>query len=458
MQGDRTWVIGIGIPLTILAGIATHMTSRRSVARQAQLTTSGLPTGQAAIMNKLMLYVFPLFVILGGPFFPLAILIYWLSNNSWTFGQLWAGAPDPGPEAARPPRCGRRAGQGEVTGSARRRRVPEPKTTTGKRPVVQPSPVDAAPSASPGTDGDTGSVATNGAVGNAGTHCWRDHERRLDQRWRRQANTQGRCKPAGQASRPGGQHRARNASADRGPAAAVVTSKSAADSKEGHHEPDISAQRHAIADATPTSSDRRRADRQTTTRDDSARDDDVRHRGRTSTTCWSPRVTLPATTWSGCSTFSTTTGTSTSTSKASGPWCSIIGEGDLTKLVGDRGEVLDALQELTRLAVDRRDRSAVPADARHRRLPRAAPDRAGRAGCRDRAQRAGRRRAGAPVADEPVRAQGGARRGRRVDGVSSSSEGEEPRRRVVSARRPDAGDAAIRRQSSALQEIHLSQP
>ena len=40
-------------------------------------------------MNKLMLYLFPLFVVVGGPFFPLAILFYWLANNSWTFGQLW---------------------------------------------------------------------------------------------------------------------------------------------------------------------------------------------------------------------------------------------------------------------------------------------------------------------------------------------------------------------------------
>jgi len=44
---------------------------------------------QTAIMNKLMLYMFPLFVVVGGPFFPLAILFYWLANNSWTFGQLW---------------------------------------------------------------------------------------------------------------------------------------------------------------------------------------------------------------------------------------------------------------------------------------------------------------------------------------------------------------------------------
>ncbi|MET0865620.1 MAG: membrane protein insertase YidC [Nakamurella sp.] len=88
MAGDRTAIILWGIPLTILAGIATHLTSRRSVARQREMNidTSGSP--QTAIMNKLMLYMFPLFVVVGGPFFPLAILFYWLANNSWTFGQL----------------------------------------------------------------------------------------------------------------------------------------------------------------------------------------------------------------------------------------------------------------------------------------------------------------------------------------------------------------------------------
>lgn len=52
---------------------------------------------------------------------------------------------------------------------------------------------------------------------------------------------------------------------------------------------------------------------------------------------------------------------------------SIISEGggrDLQKLVGRDGEVLEALQELTRLAVHREtgDRSRI--DARHRGLPR----------------------------------------------------------------------------------------
>ncbi len=39
------------------------------------------------MMNKLALYVFPLGVVVGGPFLPLAIILYWFSNNIWTFGQ-----------------------------------------------------------------------------------------------------------------------------------------------------------------------------------------------------------------------------------------------------------------------------------------------------------------------------------------------------------------------------------
>ena len=70
----------------ILAGIATHMTSRKSIARQS---AAAAEAPQTAIMNKVMLYLFPLGVVAGGPFFPLAILIYWLSNNTWTFGQLF---------------------------------------------------------------------------------------------------------------------------------------------------------------------------------------------------------------------------------------------------------------------------------------------------------------------------------------------------------------------------------
>jgi len=42
---------------------------------------------QTAMMNKLSLYIFPLGVVVGGPFLPLAIIFYWFANNIWTFGQ-----------------------------------------------------------------------------------------------------------------------------------------------------------------------------------------------------------------------------------------------------------------------------------------------------------------------------------------------------------------------------------
>jgi len=72
------------IPLMIMAGLFTHITARHSVARQ---TEAQLANPQSAIMNKLTLYIFPIGVVVGAPFLPLAILFYWVSNNLWTLGQ-----------------------------------------------------------------------------------------------------------------------------------------------------------------------------------------------------------------------------------------------------------------------------------------------------------------------------------------------------------------------------------
>jgi YidC/Oxa1 family membrane protein insertase len=72
------------VPLMIMAGLFTHITARHSVARQ---TEAQLANPQSAIMNKLTLYVFPIGVVVGAPFLPLAILFYWVSNNLWTLGQ-----------------------------------------------------------------------------------------------------------------------------------------------------------------------------------------------------------------------------------------------------------------------------------------------------------------------------------------------------------------------------------
>ncbi|SES48232.1 membrane protein insertase YidC [Actinokineospora terrae] len=80
---DRTTVVLVAIPLMLLASALTHLTARHSVSRQ----NPDAATTQTAMMNKLTLYVFPLGVLVGGFFFPIGLIMYWLSNNGWTLWQ-----------------------------------------------------------------------------------------------------------------------------------------------------------------------------------------------------------------------------------------------------------------------------------------------------------------------------------------------------------------------------------
>jgi YidC/Oxa1 family membrane protein insertase len=80
----RWEIAAVAVPLTIVAGVLTHLTAKHSVQRQNPAQAAN---PQAELMNKLMVYLFPLGVVAGGPFFPVAILIYWLSNNLWTLAQ-----------------------------------------------------------------------------------------------------------------------------------------------------------------------------------------------------------------------------------------------------------------------------------------------------------------------------------------------------------------------------------
>jgi YidC/Oxa1 family membrane protein insertase len=134
---SRPAVIAVGAPVMILAGIATYFNSRASVARQSPEAAAN---PQTAMMNKLALYVFPLGVVVGGPFLPLAIILYWFSNNIWTFGQQHyvfgmiekeeeakkqeaierraANAPAPGAKPKRTPKTTPESGNGSTTGSA----------------------------------------------------------------------------------------------------------------------------------------------------------------------------------------------------------------------------------------------------------------------------------------------------------------------------------------------------
>ncbi|HEY7054499.1 MAG TPA: membrane protein insertase YidC [Mycobacterium sp.] len=158
---DRVAVIAVGVPLMVLAGIATHMNSRASVARQSPEAAAN---PQTAIMNRLALYIFPLGVVVGGPFLPLAIILYWFSNNIWTFGQQHYvfGMIAKEEEAKKEEAIARRAANAPAPGAK--------PTRPPKKPAPSPNGSDA-PTEKPADDtspaGGSGKPETgpNGAVG-----------------------------------------------------------------------------------------------------------------------------------------------------------------------------------------------------------------------------------------------------------------------------------------------------
>lgn len=77
-------IAAVAVPLMVIAGLVTHVNARASLARQS---SEAAANPQAAMMRNLMLWVFPLGVLVGGPFLMIAILLYWVANNLWTYGQ-----------------------------------------------------------------------------------------------------------------------------------------------------------------------------------------------------------------------------------------------------------------------------------------------------------------------------------------------------------------------------------
>lgn len=84
---DRAAMIGVGVPLMLLAGIASYLTMRLSMRRQQRAGDTQSP--QLATAGKLMMYLAPVGVLISGSLFPLPIgmLLYFLATNLWTLGQ-----------------------------------------------------------------------------------------------------------------------------------------------------------------------------------------------------------------------------------------------------------------------------------------------------------------------------------------------------------------------------------
>ena len=81
---ERWEIAAVTVPLMLLAALATHVTARLSLRQQPV-------DGPLAGIMRWTPWVFPLGVLVGGVFFPfpVAILLYWVTNSAWTLGQQW---------------------------------------------------------------------------------------------------------------------------------------------------------------------------------------------------------------------------------------------------------------------------------------------------------------------------------------------------------------------------------
>jgi YidC/Oxa1 family membrane protein insertase len=158
---SRPAVAAVSIPLMILAGIATYFNSRASIARQSPEAAAN---PQTALMNKLALYVFPLGVVIGGPFLPIAIIIYWVSNNIWTFGQqhLVFGKIEKEEAAKKEEELARRSANAPAPGAKPSRTAKQGRANPGANGAQ--SAVGDADSAKGAADG-AGDAAGEGAAG-----------------------------------------------------------------------------------------------------------------------------------------------------------------------------------------------------------------------------------------------------------------------------------------------------
>ena len=88
----------VAIVLIVTMCLTTFFTQKQIMKR------SGPVEGQAATVQRLMLYGMPLSLFVSGFFFPIGVLLYWFTNNLWTLGQQYfilRKMPPPGSDAAK---------------------------------------------------------------------------------------------------------------------------------------------------------------------------------------------------------------------------------------------------------------------------------------------------------------------------------------------------------------------
>jgi YidC/Oxa1 family membrane protein insertase len=94
---DYTSIRIVCFALIVIMCFTTFFTQKQIQKR------SGPVEGQAAMVQKLLLYGMPVSLFVSGFFFPVGVLLYWFTNNLWTLGQqfyILKKLPPPGSPAA----------------------------------------------------------------------------------------------------------------------------------------------------------------------------------------------------------------------------------------------------------------------------------------------------------------------------------------------------------------------
>jgi YidC/Oxa1 family membrane protein insertase len=87
----------VAFVLIVIMCATTYITQKQTMKR------AGPVEGQAATVQKLLLYGMPISLFVTGFFFPVGVLLYWFTNNLWTLGQqffILRKMPPPGSPAA----------------------------------------------------------------------------------------------------------------------------------------------------------------------------------------------------------------------------------------------------------------------------------------------------------------------------------------------------------------------
>jgi YidC/Oxa1 family membrane protein insertase len=127
----------------ILAAVLVLVMTATTFLTQRQLMSKNMPadamSGPYAQQQKMLLYVLPLAFGVGGVAFPIGVLLYWTTSNTWTMGQQFyviRNNPAPGTPAAKA-KEERKARKQQTKGGAVAGAGPGAAVADGEKPTTQ---------------------------------------------------------------------------------------------------------------------------------------------------------------------------------------------------------------------------------------------------------------------------------------------------------------------------------